>query len=241
MATAGIALRRRGDRLQRRLAGIEQRALVEQVVAGVGRQPQLGKRDQHRAFAGGALEQGDRLGRVEGRIGDAQPRHGRRRRERSRGRTGCRTAAPASPETASLHGKHDGMRFGHRRRRAPRAAAPPLSCGLCRHFSHRAPHEHRTSPLQHDRAADPHLGGARRRHPVAARRSSSAKTSFPPRTGPWPSSTPRCRCRTASRCWRPRSRRACSRSWACSGTSACSRSAPAPATWRPCWRTRRST
>ena len=27
----------------------------------------------------------------------------------------------------------------------------------------------------------------------------------------------------------------------CSGTSACSRSAPAPATWRRCWRTRRST
>ncbi len=38
------------DGLQRRLAGVEQRALVEQVVAGVGRQAQFGKRDQHRAL-----------------------------------------------------------------------------------------------------------------------------------------------------------------------------------------------
>ena len=32
----------------------------------------------------------------------------------------------------------------------------------------------------------------------------------------WPSSTPRCRCRTASRCSSRRSRRACCRSWRCS-------------------------
>ena len=125
-----------------------------------------------------------------------------------------------------------------KRRVCSAAPSPVLSTTLpC----HRARHEHRTSPLQHDRAADPPLGGARPRRAVAARRWSSARTSCRRRTARWPSSTPRCRCRTASRCSRPRSRRACCRSSPCSATSACSRSAPARATWRRCWRTRRST
>ena len=57
-------------------AAFEQRALVEQVVAGVGRQAQLGKRHQHRAAGGGLAVEAHRLGGVEGRVGDAVHRHG---------------------------------------------------------------------------------------------------------------------------------------------------------------------
>jgi hypothetical protein len=43
---------RLGDRAERRFAAVEQRALVEQVVAGVGRQAELRERDQHGALLG---------------------------------------------------------------------------------------------------------------------------------------------------------------------------------------------
>ena len=63
------------DARQRRFAAVEQRALVEQVVAGVGRQPQLGKDHQRRALLRGLLQQRDALLGVEGRVGDAAARH----------------------------------------------------------------------------------------------------------------------------------------------------------------------
>ena len=56
---------RLGDGRERRLAAVEQGALVEQVVAGVGRQAQLGKGDDDGALPGRLLEHGDRLGGVE--------------------------------------------------------------------------------------------------------------------------------------------------------------------------------
>ena len=68
--------RRRGDAAERDLAGIEEGALVEQVVAGVGREPELGEGDDDRALRGGLLEHRDRLARVVGGIGDADLRHG---------------------------------------------------------------------------------------------------------------------------------------------------------------------
>ena len=63
---------------QRRLAAVEQRALVEQVVAGVGRQAQFGKGHQRRAGACGLVQQRHALLGIEGRIGHAAARHGHR-------------------------------------------------------------------------------------------------------------------------------------------------------------------
>jgi hypothetical protein len=60
---------------QRLLAAFEQGALVEQVLAAVGRQAQLGKGDDDGALPGRLLEHGDRLGGVERGIGDAHARH----------------------------------------------------------------------------------------------------------------------------------------------------------------------
>ena len=67
---------RRGDAAERDLAGVEQGALVEQVVAGVGREAQLGEGDHDGALRRGLLEHPDRLAGVVGRIGDADVRHG---------------------------------------------------------------------------------------------------------------------------------------------------------------------
>ncbi|SOZ01697.1 conserved protein of unknown function [Cupriavidus taiwanensis] len=66
------------DGRQRRLAGIQQRALVEQVVAGIGRQPQFRERDQHGAALRRLRRQGNGLVGVEGRVGDAADRHAHR-------------------------------------------------------------------------------------------------------------------------------------------------------------------
>jgi hypothetical protein len=65
------------DARQRRQAGIEQRVLVEQVVAGVGRQAQFGKHRQRCAVGCRALQQRNRLAGVEFRVGDpaARRRH----------------------------------------------------------------------------------------------------------------------------------------------------------------------
>ncbi len=68
-------LRRLGHRRERALAAFEQGALVEEIVAGVGREAQLGEGDDDRALARRLLEHGDRLAGVEGGIGDAHARH----------------------------------------------------------------------------------------------------------------------------------------------------------------------
>ncbi|TWG81110.1 hypothetical protein L602_004500000130 [Cupriavidus gilardii J11] len=60
------------------LAGVQQRLLMEQVVAGIGRQAQFRKRDQRGAVGGGLARQIDGLLRVEQRVGDAAARHGDR-------------------------------------------------------------------------------------------------------------------------------------------------------------------
>ncbi|MCY1509157.1 hypothetical protein D9M68_434900 [compost metagenome] len=63
------------DGAERGLARIEQRALVEQVVAGIGRQAQLRERGQHRAALRGLRGQRQRLARVESGVGHAADRH----------------------------------------------------------------------------------------------------------------------------------------------------------------------
>jgi hypothetical protein len=71
----GQAERRLDDGCQRRRAGIEQRALVEQVVASIGRQSQLGKCHQHGAAFSGFFRKRDGFRRVEQRVGDAAGRN----------------------------------------------------------------------------------------------------------------------------------------------------------------------
>src|SRR6185369_2792379 len=64
-----------GDPRERRLARVEERALVEQVVARVRRKPELGERDDDGAALRRLAQHLDRLARVERRVGDAHPRH----------------------------------------------------------------------------------------------------------------------------------------------------------------------
>ena len=71
----GKVLRCRHDRRERLFAGIEQRPLVEQVVAGVSRKPKLRERDQHRTVCRRLLRQVDGFGGVERRIGNAATGH----------------------------------------------------------------------------------------------------------------------------------------------------------------------
>ncbi len=68
-------LRCRHDRRERLFAGVEQGPLVEQVVAGVGRQAEFRERYQHRSIRRCLLRQVDGFGRVERRIGDAATGH----------------------------------------------------------------------------------------------------------------------------------------------------------------------
>ncbi len=63
------------DLAQRTLAGVEQGLLMEQVVAAVGRQTQLGEGHQRGAGVGRLAGQRDGLLRVEGGIGDLAARH----------------------------------------------------------------------------------------------------------------------------------------------------------------------
>ncbi|MNI61813.1 hypothetical protein D3C73_1171000 [compost metagenome] len=56
---------------QRFFALVQQGFLMEEIVAGVGRQAQFGKGHQHGTALGGLLGQFDGLRGVEGRIGDA--------------------------------------------------------------------------------------------------------------------------------------------------------------------------
>ena len=95
-----------------------------------------------------------------------------RRRGRNRGGTDGRTEAWASRGVDLL-----GQRASWHALRAPMAEDAGRTTGLgailpaLPTFAHRrrsARHGHRASPFQHDRAADPHLGGAGRRHPHAA-------------------------------------------------------------------------
>jgi hypothetical protein len=58
--------------------GVEQRALVEQVVAGIGRQPEFGEGHQRGALVGSLARQLDGPGGIEGRIGHAAARAGHR-------------------------------------------------------------------------------------------------------------------------------------------------------------------
>ena len=96
-------------------------------------------------------------------------------------------------------------------------------------------HECRTSPLQHDRAADPpwDAGSAVLSLPSVVGARISCRR--PPRAGLRRHGS---RCPAASACWSRASRPACCRSFSCSGTSRrCWRSAPARASWPRCWRT----
>ncbi len=71
----GNRLRRIDNVRQGRLAGIEQGALMKQVVAGIGGQAQFRKGHQRRALAGGIPGQRDRFLGIEGRVGHAAHRH----------------------------------------------------------------------------------------------------------------------------------------------------------------------
>ena len=78
MATAPTSAVASATRARAASLAVEQRALVEQVVAGVGREPELREGHQHRALGGGLAQQRDGLVRVEARIGDLHAGHGDR-------------------------------------------------------------------------------------------------------------------------------------------------------------------
>ena len=105
------------------------------------------------------------------------------------------------------------------------------------------PHRLRTSPLQHDRAADPPLGRARPGGAGAAVAGAARGLRAPGSQGPGlrrhadPAARigRRSHAARAIACWSPRWRRACCRTCTSSRTKRCWKSAPAPATWPPCW------
>ncbi len=68
-------VRRRHDPGDRLLDLVQQRILQQQVLDGVGREPQLGKHHEGGARLVALLGQPQRLGEIEGGIGNAGPGH----------------------------------------------------------------------------------------------------------------------------------------------------------------------
>ena len=85
----------------------------------------------------------------------------------------------------------------------------------------------RASALQHGRAADPPLGGARPGRSSTSCTSCRASSSCPRTIARSPSPIWKFPSAKASACGRRNSRRACSRRFRCGAPTACSRSAPA--------------